>query len=110
LLNEKRVDECFWLFANTLPIGENQTKKLVEAFGEDVSKLLPQLFSKLGNICGNNPEEFDGYLELIKNMIAYMRNETDRNPIEDLDMVSEEQEKLKKHMMIQIGESKSKDS
>ena len=107
MLNESRVDECFWLFANTLPIGENQSKKLVEAFGEDVSKLLPELFGKLGSVCSQYPEEFDGYLDLIKNMIAYMRDETDTNPIEYLDMVNEEQEKLKKHMEIQLGRYKS---
>lgn len=110
MLNENRVEECFWLFSNTLPIGENQTKKLVEAFGEDVSKLLPELFGKLGKVCSQYPEEFDGYLDLIKSMISYMREETNTNPIEFLDMVIEEQDRLKKHMEIQLGRYKSKNS
>ena len=104
MLNKNRVDECFWIFSNTLPIGANQTKKLIEVFGEDVSKLLPELFSKLGKVCIQYPEEFEGYLDMIKHMIEYSREDTDQNPIEFVDISEEEKEKMLKHMRIQIGQ------
>ena len=110
MINKNRVDECFWIFSNTLPIGSNQTKKLVEVFGEDVSKLLPELFSQLGKVCIQYPEEFEGYLDMIKHMIEYSQEKTDENPIEYVDIPEEEKEKMIKHMRIQIGEHNKQNS
>jgi len=106
LLDESRVRECFWLFANTLPIGENQTKALIQTFGEDISKMLPELFEKLGRICRTYPEEFEGYLEFIQQSISYMRGESDKTP----DVNTEDYEKMIQIMRIQLGEWKSKEA
>jgi len=105
-LIENRVSEIFWLFGNILPIGKNQTKKLVEAFGEDVSKILPELFGKLGKIVHTYPEEFNGYLEFIVQAIAYMRGETDNYP--DIDV--SDYEKMIQSMRIQLGSFNRKET
>jgi len=98
-LIENRVSEIFWLFGNILPIGKNQTQKLVQVFGEDVSKALPELFSKLGKVIHTYPEEFNGYLEFILQSIKYMRGETDNYP--DIDV--SDYEKMLEKMRIQLG-------
>jgi len=103
LINNIRAEECFWLFSNTLPIGKNQTDNLVKAFGENLAPVLPELFSKFSKVCLNYPDEFEGYLELIKNMIDYIREETDVNPIEFIEIKQEERDQMMKHMRIQIG-------
>ena len=105
MINKARADECFWLFSNTLPIGKNQTDNLVKVFGENIAPVLPELFSKFSKVCLQYPEEFEGYLELISKMIEYIREESDINPIEFVDIDQEERETLLKHMRIQIGKS-----
>lgn len=105
MINNDRARECFWIFSNTLPIGKNQTDKLVKTFGQNVSVIIPQLLSKIGQVCLTYPEEFDGYLDLIKNMIDYIREETNVNPLEFIDIPMEEREELFKHMELQIGKS-----
>ena len=107
MINKNRADECFWLFSNTLPIGQNQTDNLVKAFGENLAPVIPELFSKFSKVCLQYPEEFEGYLDLIKNMIDYIREETDINPIEFIEIKQEERDQMMKHMRIQIG-NKSK--
>ena len=103
MINNLRAEECFWLFSNTLPIGENQTDSLVKAFGENLAPVLPELMSKFSKVCLNYPNEFEGYLELIKNMIDYIREQTDVNPIEFIEIKQEERDQMMKHMRIQIG-------
>jgi len=103
LINENRAEECFWLFSNTLPIGKNQTDNLVKAFGENIAPVLPELFQKFSKVCLQYPEEFEGYLELIKNMIDYIREDTDTNPMEFINVDEEQLENMKKHMRIQLG-------
>lgn len=98
-LIENRVSECFWLFGNTLPIGKNQTEKLIQSFGEDVSKLLPELFSKMSKVCMSYPVEFNGYLEFILQSIKYMRGESDDYP--EIDVSNYEQ--MIQAMRIQLG-------
>ena len=105
MINNDRARECFWIFSNTLPIGKNQTDKLVKTFGENVSIIIPQLLSKIGQVCLTYPEEFDGYLELILKMILYIREDIDENPLEFIDVPEDEKEKLMKHMEIQIGKA-----
>ena len=73
-LDKNRVSECF-------------------------SKLLPQLFSKLGKICEQYPEDFDGYLEFILQSIKYMRGETDQLP----DIETDEYDLMIERMRIQLG-------
>ena len=107
MINKNRADECFWLFTNTLPIGKNQTDNLVKAFGENLAPVLPELFSKFAKVCLQYPEEFEGYLVLITNMISYIREETNINPIEFVEIDQEEKDNLMKHMRIQIGNRKS---
>jgi len=105
MINENRARECFWLFSNTLPIGKNQTDNLVRAFGENLATILPELFSKFSKVCLQYPNDFEGYLELIQNMIDYIREETDVNPIEFVEISEEERELMLKHMRIQCGKS-----
>ena len=105
LINNIRANECFWIFSNTLPIGKNQTDKLVQTFGQNVAVILPDLLSKLGKVCLTYPEEFEGYLEYIQQMIKYIREETDVNPIEFIEINQEERDQMMKHMRIQIGKS-----
>jgi len=103
LINKNRADECFWLFSNTLPIGKNQTDNLVKAFGENLAPVLPELMSKFSKVCLQYPDQFEGYLELIKSMIEYITEKTDVNPIEFIDINQEERDQMMKHMRIQIG-------
>jgi len=100
LLSESRVRECFWLFSMSLPIGENQSKKLIETFGEDISKMLPQLISKMAQVCYTYPEDFEGYLEFILQSIKYMRGETDKLPEIDV----EDYNRMINQMRVQLGE------
>ena len=103
MINENRARECFWLLSNTLPIGKNQTDNLVKTVGENLAPYLPELFEKFAKVCIENPEDFEGYLELVENMIHYIREETDKNPIEFVDDVPEEYETFKKVLEIQHG-------
>ena len=103
MINETRAHECFWLFSNTLPIGKSQTDKLVKAFGQNVAVILPDLITRVGKVALTYPEDFEGYLEMIQQMIKYIREESDVNPIEFIDMVQEERERLQKHMELQLG-------
>jgi len=105
LINKNRADECFWLFSNTLPIGKNQTDSLVKAFGENLAPVLPELFSKFSKVCLQYPDQFEGYLELIKNMIDYIREETNINPMEFIEIKVEERDLMMKHMRLQLGKS-----
>lgn len=100
MLIENRVKECFWLFAQTLPIGEKYRKTLIQNFGEDISKELPRLISKMGEVCFSYPEEFDGYLEFIIQSIKYMRGETDEMPEIDAD----DYNRMINQMRIQLGQ------
>ncbi len=103
MINNNRAEECFWLFSNTLPIGKNQTDNLVKTFGENIAPVIPELFQKFSKVCLTYPNEFEGYLELIKNMIDYIREQTDVNPIEFIEIKQEERDQMMKHMRIQIG-------
>lgn len=80
MLIESRVAESFWLFSNTLPIGEKQSQRLIQAFGEDISKMLPELIQKFVQVCKTYPEEFEGYLDFISQSISYMKGESDKMP------------------------------
>jgi len=86
----------------SLPIGENQTKKLIETFGEDISKMLPDLITRMAQVCMTYPEDFDGYLEFISQSIKYMRGETDEMPELDTD----DYDRMIQRMKIQLGEFK----
>jgi len=103
-LIENRVRECFWLFSMSLPIGENQTQKLIDNFGEDISKELPKLISKMAQVCMTYPEDFDGYLEFIIQSIIYMRGDSDELP--ELDVT--DYNRMIMQMRIQLGEYKPK--
>ena len=107
MINKNRADECFWLFSNTLPIGKNQTDNLVKVFGENLALVLPELMSKFSKVCLKNPEEFEGYLQLVEHMIKYIREESNENPMEWINIPEEEKEKMMKHMRLQIGNRKS---
>lgn len=98
-LIESRVSEIFWLFGNILPIGKNQTQKLIDVFGEDVSKVLPELFAKLGKVCHTYPEEFNGYMEFFVQSIKYMRGETDEYP----EIEVSDYHKMIQSMRVQLG-------
>ena len=99
-LIQNRVKECFWLFSQTLPIGQNQTNKLIDTFGEDISKALPQLITKMSDVCFSYPEDFEGYLEFISEAIQYMKGETDDLP--DVDVSDYNQ--MITQMRVQLGE------
>ncbi len=103
MINNLRAEECFWLFSNTLPIGKNQTDSLVKAFGENLAPVIPELMNKFSKVCLNYPEEFEGYLQLIEHMIKYIREESNENPIEWINIDEEEKDQMMKHMRIQIG-------
>lgn len=103
MLNNDRVKECFWLFSFTLPLGEEYRKKCVATFGEDLTKYLPQVFRNIQDVCLQYPEDFEGYLDLIFNMIKYMKNESDINPANYIDC---DPEKLKQYMEIELGKYK----
>ena len=105
MINENRLEECLWIFSNTLPIGKNQTDQLVKTFGENVAVIIPQLLSRIGKVCLENPEDFEGYLQLIEHMIKFIREESNENPMEWINIPEEEKEKMMKHMRIQIGKA-----
>jgi len=106
MLNENRMRECFWLFSMSLPIGKNQTKQLIETFGEDISKELPKLISKMAQVCYTYPEDFDGYLEFFLQAIKYMREESNEPPKVDVD----DYDKMLRNMRIQLGEYKREEA
>jgi len=105
MINKNRARECFWLFSNTLPIGENQTDALVKNIGANLAPLLPEFIDKFSKVCLKFPEEFEGYLQLIEHMIKYIREESNQNPMEWINIPEDEKEKMMKHMRIQIGKS-----
>lgn len=105
MINKNRTDESLWILSNTLPIGKNQTDKLVKTFGQNVAIIIPDLLHKLGKVCLTYPEEFEGYLELIQKMIEYIREESNVNPLEFVDISMEEREELYKHMELQIAKT-----
>jgi len=73
--------------------------KASQLFGVDFLKLIPDLSLTLGSQCSIYLDEFNGYLDFIEQATAYMRNETNENPVIDYD-----NEKLKEHMRKSLGE------
>ncbi len=98
-LDPSRVKEMFWLFSKVLPIEKEQIKNCEKVFGTDLTKLIPDLSLTLASQCGKYLEDFNGYLEFIKQATAYMRNESNEQP--DIDYDPEE---LKKHISDQVTE------
>jgi hypothetical protein len=89
----------FWLFSKVLPIDEKQIKNCETVFGADLTKLIPDLSLTLASQCGKYLEDFNGYLEFIKQATAYMRNESNDQP--DIDCNPDE---LRKHMTESLNE------
>jgi hypothetical protein len=92
----KRIRDMFWLFTKVIPFQQNKASKV---FGIDFIKLIPDLSLVLANQCIKYPEDFNGYLEFIKQATAYLRGETDEYP-----NVGEVQEVLEKAMNKSIQE------
>jgi len=76
-LDEKRVMDMFWLFSKVLPLDKTQA---TEIMGVDFLKLIPDLALVMGKQASKYPDEFNGYLEFIKQATAYIRHETDEQP------------------------------
>ena len=106
MILDNRVRQCFWLFMNTLPISKEYQKNLQEAFGENTAKILPEIIVTVQNFCMKYPEDFDGYLEFVKQSIDYMRGDSDQLP--EVDLNEEDYQKMLQSMRVQLGEYKSK--
>ncbi len=76
-IDPTRVMDMFWLFSKVLPIDLEKSTKIM---GVDFLKLIPDLALVVGKQASKYPEEFNGYLEFIKQATAYIRNETDEQP------------------------------
>jgi len=76
-LDEKRIMDMFWLFSKVLPVDSTQATKIM---GVDFLKLIPDLALVMGKQASKYPDEFNGYLEFIKQATEYIRHETDEQP------------------------------
>lgn len=92
-LDPQRVKEMFWLFSKVLPMGQDDKSKASQIFGVEFTKLIPDLALTLGSQCSKYLDDFNGYLEFIQQATAYMRNESNEQPVIDYNA-----EKLKEHM------------
>lgn len=94
----RKIREAFWLFSNTIPIQEKYKKNLEEIFGKQFSEEIPKVIDLVAKVCLEYPAEFNGYLQFMKQAIAYMENERKELPEVDTDMI-----KIKQIMDIQLG-------
>jgi len=76
-IDPKRVMDMFWLFSKVLPVDRKQASIIM---GVDFVKLIPDIALVMGKQASKFPDEFNGYLEFIKQATAYIRNETDEQP------------------------------
>ena len=76
-IDPTRVMDMFWLFSRVLPLDPKQATKIM---GVDFLKLIPDLALVLGKQASKYPDDFNGFLEFIKQATAYIRNETDEYP------------------------------
>lgn len=95
-LSPKRIMDMFWLFSKVLPIDTSQATKIM---GVDFLKLIPDLALVVGKQASKYPDEFNGFLEFVKQATAYIRGETDEQP-----NIDQNQEELKKLMRNSIEE------
>lgn len=86
----------FWLFSKVLPIETNQATKIM---GVDFLKLIPDLALVVGKQASKYPDEFNGFLEFVKQATEYIRGETDEQP-----NIDQNQEELMKIMLKDIQE------
>jgi len=95
-LDPKRIRDMFWLFTKVIPFQQNEASKI---FGIDFVKLIPDLSLVLANQCIKNPDDFNGYLEFIKQATDYIRGDSDEIP-----NIGESNEILEKVMQQSIKE------
>ncbi len=95
-IDPKRIMDMFWLFSKVLPIDTTQATKIM---GVDFLKLIPDLALVVGKQASKYPDEFNGFLEFIKQATQYIRGETDEQP-----NIDQNEEELKKLMNKSIEE------
>ena len=95
-LDPKRIMDMFWLFSKVLPIDTTQATKIM---GVDFLKLIPDLALVVGKQASKYPDEFNGFLEFVKQATQYIRGETDEQP-----NIDQNEEELKKLMRNSIEE------
>jgi len=95
-LDPKRIMDMFWLFSKVLPIDTSQATKIM---GVDFLKLIPDLALVVGKQASKYPDEFNGFLEFVKQATEYIRHETDEQPNIDqneLQVLSQMKESIEK--------------
>jgi hypothetical protein len=94
-----RVDEMFFLWGNILPIYSETNKAALEGLmGAGLADVIPQIMKQLSQLCMDYPDDFNGYLEFIKEAIDYMRGDSNNSPAVDTselnEKVQEEKQKI----------------
>jgi len=82
-LDPIRVLDCFSLFGAIIPLGKKGSAErtaLEAMMGNKMEKVIPDLMDAIRQICMLHPNDFDSYLEFIKQSIEYMRHQTNELP------------------------------
>jgi len=99
-LDIKKIREMFWLFGMILPIEGDENKEVIKAtFGHGLEEIIPDIMVLISQYAERNPEEFESYVEFIKEALDYMRGDrTDHPAVEGVSY-----EEYKTQMAIQLG-------
>ncbi len=87
-LDFDKLDECFWMFGNILPLGsEENRKKLQQKIGVSMKldSFISILMRSIVEIIKEYPEDAIGYLDFIKESIQYAEGERKEAPVVDYD-------------------------
>ena len=98
-MNEKRIDEFFWLFGLVFPIPEDSKKKLQfdALVGGKIEKVIPQFIHMLSQLIKDNEEKSEMWFTFLRQGIDYMQEKSSKLP--DVDYPQEEIDRL---MRIQL--------
>lgn len=95
MINNKRLDDMFFLFGLVLPLGDEQKKTAFEAIvGMKLEEIVPIVLKGISEQIKANPEAGEGYLDFVVQAIQYAKEETD-----DLPETQYDPEKLKQILM-----------
>jgi len=82
MINQKRLEEIFYLFSRILPISPDpkQRNAVEKALGIKLDELLPAILLTVAKECSKLPDEAEGYLDWMAEGILYIKEESDSLP------------------------------
>jgi len=99
-LDIKKIREMFWLFGMVLPLEGAENKEVIKAtLGHGLEEIIPDIMVLISQYAERNPEEFESYMEFIKEALDYMRNEREDHPAVE----GTTYEDYKQTMLINLG-------